>query len=90
MHGRTRSAVLIRVGSMVGQLLEEIHLGNLDAGGRARLREALTRALAEVRSVVAGELLRELDVFAPATDPRRPLSESELRIHHAQLVGWMA
>ena len=36
------------------------------------------------------ELLRELDVFAPATDPRRLLSESELRIHHAQPVGWIA
>jgi Protein of unknown function (DUF2587) len=90
MHERTTSAVLIRVGRMVGQLLEEIHLGNLDAGGRTRLREAITRALAAVRSVVAGERFRELDVFAPATDPRRPFSESELRIHHAQLVGWIS
>lgn len=44
MHGTTTSAVLVRVGSMVGQLLEEIHIGNLDAGGRTQLREALTRA----------------------------------------------
>lgn len=83
-------SVLVRVGSMVGQLLEEIHLGDLDTGGHARLGVVLAQAVAEVRAAVDADLARELDMFAPTVDPREPVSEPELRVRHAQLVGWIA
>jgi hypothetical protein len=86
----TAPSTLARVGSMIGQLLEEIHTGNLDAAAHARLHSTLAQALIEVRRAVDEELCRELNRLASPIDPRVLLSEPELRIRHAQLVGWIA
>ena len=80
---------LTRLGSMLAQLLEEVHIAPLDEPGRTRLRDVHTRALAELRDRLPTELRGELDRITQPPIPGRPASEAELRIMQAQLVGWL-
>ncbi|NMH97531.1 proteasome activator [Pseudonocardia acidicola] len=82
-------ATLTRLGSMVAQLLEEMHTAPLDGPGRDRLRDVHSRALGEVRDRLPTELRGELDRLARPPEPGRPASGAELRIMQAQLVGWL-
>lgn len=82
-------AKVMRIGSMIKQLLEEVRSAPLDAAARARLREIHARSIKELEDGLAPELVAELNrlslPFAGDTDP----SEAELRIAQAQLVGWL-
>ena len=82
-------AKVMRIGSMIKQLLEEVRSAPLDEAGRARLTEIHARSIAELKEGLAVELGEELDrlslPFAQGSTP----SESELRIAQAQLVGWL-
>ena len=82
-------AKVMRIGSMIRQLLEEVRNAPLDEAARARLREIHTRSLRELEEGLAPELVEELErVSLPFTDDSVP-SEAELRIAQAQLVGWL-
>ncbi len=82
-------AKVMRIGSMVKQLLEEVRSAPLDEAGRARLKEIHSRSIAELTDGLAPELAAELDRLSlPFGDAGAP-SESELRIAQAQLVGWL-
>jgi hypothetical protein len=82
-------AKVMRIGSMIRQLLEEVRNAPLDEAARARLREIHTRSLRELEDGLAPELVEELErVSLPFTDEVVP-SEAELRIAQAQLVGWL-
>jgi hypothetical protein len=82
-------AKVMRIGSMIRQLLEEVRNAPLDEAARARLREIHTRSLRELEDGLAPELVEELErVTLPFTDDSVP-SEAELRIAQAQLVGWL-
>ena len=82
-------AKVMRIGSMIKQLLEEVRTAPLDDASRTRLRDIHRRSIAELEQGLAPELVEELERLSlPFTEDRVP-SESELRIAQAQLVGWL-
>ena len=82
-------AKVMRIGSMVKQLLEEVRSAPLDDAGRVRLAEIHERSLKELEKGLAPELVEELrSIVLPFDDATTP-SDSELRIAQAQLVGWL-
>ncbi len=82
-------AKVMRIGSMIKQLLEEVRAAPLDEAGRHRLKEIHHRSIAELEDGLAPELRDELERLSlPFTETGTP-SESELRIAQAQLVGWL-
>jgi len=82
-------AKVMRIGSMIKQLLEEVRTAPLDEAGRARLAEIHERSLAELEQGLAPELVAELHrITLPFTENVVP-SDAELRIAQAQLVGWL-
>jgi hypothetical protein len=82
-------AKVMRIGSMIRQLLEEVKAAPLDEASRNRLKEIHQASIAELESGLAPELVEELERLSlPFTDESTP-SEGELRIAQAQLVGWL-
>ena len=82
-------ALVMRIGSMIKQLLEEVRSSNLDEASRTRLRDIHSRSIQELERGLAPELIEELDrISLPFTDAEVP-TEAELRIAQAQLVGWL-
>lgn len=82
-------AKVMRIGSMVKQLLEEVRTSSLDEAARARLREIHRRSITELEEGLAPELVEELErISLPLSDDAVP-SEAELRVAQAQLVGWL-
>lgn len=82
-------AKVMRIGSMIKQLLEEVRAAPLDEAGRARLAEIHARSIAELEEGLAPELRDELERLSlPFSNAQTP-SEAELRIAQAQLVGWL-
>jgi len=82
-------AKVMRIGSMIRQLLEEVKAAPLDEASRTRLREIHQASIKELEQGLAPELVEELDrLTLPFTDEHVP-SEGELRIAQAQLVGWL-
>jgi hypothetical protein len=79
---------VLRIGSMVKQLLEEVRQAPLDEAGRVRLREIYEISVRELASGLSPDLAAELDRVAMPFDETAP-SESELRLAQAQLVGWL-
>ncbi|HMJ79044.1 MAG TPA: bacterial proteasome activator family protein [Iamia sp.] len=83
-------AKLMRIGSMIKQLLEEVRSADLDEAARVRLREIYETSLRELGSALSADLREELDrVAIPFGDNGEIPSEPELRIAQAQLVGWL-
>jgi len=82
-------AKVMRIGSMIRQLLEEVRASPLDEKSRVRLREIHERSVKELESGLAPELSEELERLSlPFTEDDAP-SEAELRVAQAQLVGWL-
>ena len=85
VHSPTK---VMRIGSMVKQLLEEVRAAPLDEAGRARLAQIHEQSLAELREGLAPDLVEELQRIALPFGEQTP-TESELRVAQAQLVGWL-
>jgi hypothetical protein len=82
-------AKVMRIGSMIKQLLEEVKAAPLDEASRARLKEIHTSSIKELEDGLAPELIEELERLSlPFTDDSVP-TDAELRIAQAQLVGWL-
>lgn len=82
-------AKVMRIGSMIKQLLDEVRSAPLDKASRARLKEIYERSIVELEDGLAPELVLELDrLTLPFSEASIP-SEAELRIVQAQLVGWL-
>ncbi|SCK23426.1 Protein of unknown function [Streptomyces sp. WMMB 714] len=82
-------AKVMRIGSMIKQLLEEVKSAPLDEASRVRLKEIHTSSIKELEDGLAPELIEELERLSlPFTDGSVP-TEAELRIAQAQLVGWL-
>jgi hypothetical protein len=79
---------VMRIGSMVKQLLEEVRQAPLDEAGRTRLREIYELSVRELATGLSPDLAAELDRMTLPFDNEVP-SEAELRIAQAQLVGWL-
>jgi hypothetical protein len=82
-------AKVMRIGTMIKQLLEEVRAAPLDDASRNRLREIHRTSIRELEDGLAPELREELErLTLPFTDDAIP-SDAELRIAQAQLVGWL-
>lgn len=82
-------AKVMRIGSMIKQLLEEVRNAPLDEAGRVRLAEIHRRSIKELEDGLAPELIDELERIAlPFNEDVAP-TDAELRIAQAQLVGWL-
>jgi hypothetical protein len=81
-------AKLLRIGSMVKQLLEEVRQAPLDEASRSRLKEIYEQSIRELAEGLSPDLAAELDRLSIPFDSPTP-SDAELRIAHAQLVGWL-
>ncbi|GAB3661538.1 bacterial proteasome activator family protein [Actinocorallia lasiicapitis] len=81
-------AKVMRIGSMIRQLLEEAKAAPLDEAARIRLAEIHTKSIKELSDGLSPELIDELERLAPRFTTEAP-SEAELRIAQAQLVGWL-
>lgn len=79
---------LIRIASMTRAMLDEVRQAPLDEGGRARLAAVYSRSLDEMREVLSKELLDEFnEIMIPLNEGE--VTEAELRIAQAQLIGWL-
>jgi hypothetical protein len=81
-------AKVMRIGSMIKQLLEEVRNAPLDEAGRIRLAEIHRRSIEELKDGLAPELIEELERIALPFGEQAP-TDAELRIAQAQLVGWL-
>jgi Bacterial proteasome activator len=81
-------AKVMRIGTMIKQLLEEVRSAPLDEAGRQRLREIHESSIRELEDGLAPELREELDRLSLPFGSGVP-TEPELRIAQAQLVGWL-
>ena len=82
-------AKVMRIGTMVRQLLEEVKAAPLDEAARGRLAEIHERSIKELEDGLAPELVAELErISLPFPEDVSP-SDAELRIAQAQLVGWL-
>ncbi len=82
-------AKVMRIGTMIKQLLDEVRSAPLDDAARARLAEIHERSLHELEEGLSPELVAELHrITLPFVEDQAP-SDAELRIAQAQLVGWL-
>ncbi|MEV7973704.1 bacterial proteasome activator family protein [Cellulomonas sp. NPDC089187] len=82
-------AKVMRIGTMIKQLLDEVRSAPLDEAARARLAEVHERSLTELEDGLSPDLVEELHrITLPFGDEQTP-SDAELRIAQAQLVGWL-
>ena len=82
-------AKVMRIGTMIKQLLEEVRAAPLDDASRNRLRDIHAASIRELEDGLAPELREELErITLPFTEGETP-SDAELRIVQAQLVGWL-
>jgi Protein of unknown function (DUF2587) len=79
---------VMRIGTMVKQLLDEVRQSPLDDAGRARMKEIYEQSVRELATGLSPDLVEELDRLALPFDEDVP-SEAELRVAQAQLVGWL-
>ncbi|HET9256983.1 MAG TPA: bacterial proteasome activator family protein [Pseudonocardiaceae bacterium] len=82
-------AKVMRIGSMIKQLLEEVRAAPLDEASRNRLREIHESSIRELEQGLAPELREELERLSLPFDEDSTPSDAELRIAQAQLVGWL-
>ena len=80
---------LIRVSAMTGRLLEEVRTASLDVAGRRRMVQIHGRAMEMMDDALSESLRSELTALAPPFDEHGDVSEAELRVAQAQLVGWL-
>jgi hypothetical protein len=82
-------AKVMRIGSMIRQLLDEVKAAPLDEASRQRLRSIHSASITELKEGLAPELVSELDrITLPFSADETP-TDAELRIAQAQLVGWL-
>jgi Protein of unknown function (DUF2587) len=89
-HGAvTEPAKVMRIGSMVKQLLDEVRQAPLDEASRERLAEIYERSVTELADALSPDLQEELRSLALPFDTDSVPTDGELRIAQAQLVGWL-
>ena len=87
-EGIEHPAKVMRIASMARHLLEEVRQAPLDEGGRDRLKDIYETSVKELSQILSPELRDELLRLSLPFEQDLP-SEAELRIAHAQLVGWL-
>lgn len=87
--GVTNPAKLIRMGTMINQLLTEVRTAPPDEEGLQRLAAIHSQTIRELSDVLSEDLFDELMEFNDCCDQVHTPSESEIRVAQAQLVGWL-
>lgn len=87
--GVAEPAKVMRVGSMIRQLLDEVRSTPLDEPSRERLKEIYDRSVRELGSALSDDLREELDRLVFPFHPDEVPTDVELRMAQAQLVGWL-
>jgi hypothetical protein len=82
-------AKVMRIGTMIKQLLEEVRAAPLDDASRNRLRDIHAKSIHELEEGLAPELREELERLTLPFNEEAVPSDAELRIAQAQLVGWL-
>jgi len=82
-------AKVMRIGSMIKQLLEEVRQAPLDEASRSRLRQIYDKSVTELADGLSADLREELSRMTSPFGPDEVPSEGELRVAQAQLVGWL-
>ncbi len=85
----TEPGKVMRIGSMVKQLLEEVRAADLDEASRERLAEVYERSIVELSEALSPDLQEELRTLSLPFEEDGVPSEAELRVAKAQLVGWL-
>jgi hypothetical protein len=80
-------AKLLRIASMIREMVEEVRQSSLDEKGKERLAEVYRSSVDELREALSEDLQQELDELAAPLESSE--SESEIRIAQAQLLGWL-
>lgn len=83
----SQPAKLLRIASMIKEVLQDVRQSSTDEAGRKRLREIYERALHELKDGLSDDLQQELSTLTIPLEGTP--SESEIRIAQAQLVGWL-
>jgi len=81
-------AKVMRIASMARQLLDEVRQAQLDDASRNRLKEIYETSVSELAEVLSPDLKDELTRLSLPFNEATP-SDAELRVAHAQLVGWL-
>ena len=82
-------AKVMRIGTMIKQLLDEVKSAPLDEAARVRLSEIYAQSIKELEEGLSPELVEELERLSLPFSADQAPSEAELRIAQAQLVGWL-
>jgi hypothetical protein len=85
----SQPAKVMRVGSMIKQLLDEVRTMTLDEASRERLREIYDLTVHELSSALSTDLADELERLRFPFEPEGVPTEAEIRLAKAQLVGWL-
>ncbi|MDA8103086.1 MAG: DUF2587 domain-containing protein [Nitrospiraceae bacterium] len=80
---------VLRIGTMIKTLLDEVRQTALDEPSRARMKEIYETSVAELKSGLSADLAAELDRLSLTFLKSDLPSDSELRLAQAQLVGWL-
>ena len=81
-------AKVMRIGSMIKQLLDEVRQAPLDDKSRDRVKDVFEQSVKELAEGLSPDLRDELGRLTLPFDATTP-SDSELRVAQAQLVGWL-
>lgn len=82
-------AKVMRIGSMIKQLLDEVRQSPLDDASRSRLAEIYETSVKELAEGLSDDLRDELARLTAPFEGDAPPSDAELRVAQAQLVGWL-
>ena len=82
-------AKVMRIGSMIKQLLDEVRQSPLDEASRTRLAEIYETSVKELAEGLSDDLRQELARLTAPFEGESPPSDAELRVAQAQLVGWL-
>ena len=85
----SQPAKVMRIGSMIKQLLDEVRSAPLDDASRSRMQEIYAKSISELQEGLSGELREELSRLILPFDAATVPSDAELRVAQAQLVGWL-
>lgn len=85
----SQPAKVMRIGTMIKQLLDEVRSAPLDDASRTRMREIYAKSISELEEGLSGDLRDELDRLTLPFDATTVPSDAELRVAQAQLVGWL-
>lgn len=81
-------AKVMRIGSMIKQLLDEVRHAPLDEASRSRMKEVYEQSVQELAEGLSPDLRDELGRLTLPFEADTP-SDAELRVAQAQLVGWL-